>query len=103
MRTILGDVLVERRRAVVDAVLVAPIEMVRVRLELEEVVVRVLLVRVVPTPHNSHRLLDVPREDLTLAALGPRGGKKGGDGPAHDSLAACKLLKLEPMRSQVHC
>ena len=94
---------IPRPGTILGSDLPTPIEMVRVRLELEEVVVRVLLVRVVPTPHNSHRLLDVPREDLTLAALGPRGGKKGGDGPAHDSLAACKLLKLEPMRSQVHC
>ena len=45
---VLRDVLVAAHGAVVDAVLVAPGELIRVRLQLEEVVVRVLLVRVVP-------------------------------------------------------
>ena len=39
-------------------------------------------------PDDAHGLLDVPREDLTPAALGLHDGKEGGDGPAHDSLAA---------------
>ena len=33
-------------------------------------------------------------KDLAPAALGLRDGKEGGDGPAHESLAACKLLEL---------